>query len=774
MPLSARLAPRPTLLAFALSCALPAFASAAPAEEAAPAAAAAPAPADATQLDAISVVAQGSTRQVQRVTRQDIERLSPGSSALKAIDKLPGVQFQAADPWGAYEWSTQITLHGFDQSRLGYTLDGIPLGNMSYGVTNGLQVTRAITSENIGSVELAQGAGALGTASNTNLGGTIQFYSADPDSEPGVRLSQTVGSDATRRTFVRGDIGDHDGVSAYLSYANASTDKWKGYGDQKSEQANLKALYQWGEGNRVSLFLDTSRRKEYDYMDLSLTSQKALGWNWDYLQPDWATAVQMARAYQSTGQYGGTANGYPASLAALPDDYDWLDATYYAGGGIRRDNLAGLSGSFALADDLSLDATGYYHGARGEGQWATPYLATSAEAPLAMRTTDYGLDRYGATGALKWALGNHDIQAGFWAENARTTQERNYFALGADGYTSLYNFYENQTPFARGFLQRYTTQSRMFYLQDSVRLLDERLTLNYGAKAVSTQTRAQSLVATGSFAQGKIKADEGFLPQVGVNYKLDERQDVYASYSKNIAAYGFTPFATSQAAFDGSKSTLEPEESQTFQAGYRVQDAQLQASADVYFTKFSNRLLTTSPCSAIQTCASILNNVGAVHSTGADLALMWKPAEGFNWLNSLSWNRSKYQDDYLNNGVVETSGKYVVGIPSWMFSSSASWQLGNLRLDLDGKYLGKRYITYLNDSQVPSYWLFNAGARYDFGRLGALSDVALSLNITNLTDKRYFASTGTNGYVASDPNGYNQTLMAGAPRQYFLSLDVRL
>jgi iron complex outermembrane receptor protein len=124
--------------------------------------------------------------------------------------------------------------------------------------------------------------------------------------------------------------------------------------------------------------------------------------------------------------------------------------------------------------------------------------------------------------------------------------------------------------------------------------------------------------------------------------------------------------------------------------------------------------------------------------------------------------------------VVATAGKYVVGVPSWMFSSSLGWQHGPLHLDLDGKYVGKRYLSYINDSQVPGYWLFNAGARYQLGRIGMLEDVSLALNVTNLLDKRYFASTGTNGYVASDPDGYNQTLQAGAPRQIFLSLDMRL
>ncbi|CEE58024.1 exported hypothetical protein [Xanthomonas citri pv. citri] len=125
-----------TPLALALATLLPVISQAAtPADPAAvaPAEAAltADAAANATQLDAINVVSQGSTRQVQRISQQDIEQLTPGSSAFKAVEKLPGVQFQSADPFGTYEWSTQVTLHGFDQSRLGYTLDGIPLGNMS-------------------------------------------------------------------------------------------------------------------------------------------------------------------------------------------------------------------------------------------------------------------------------------------------------------------------------------------------------------------------------------------------------------------------------------------------------------------------------------------------------------------------------------------------------------------------------------------------------------------------------------------------------------------
>ncbi|MET0618410.1 MAG: TonB-dependent receptor [Luteibacter sp.] len=721
---------------------------------------------DPKQLEAVSVIAPGETRQVQSIGIDEIVRQqTPGTSALKALDKLPGVQFQSADPWGAYEWSTQITLHGFDQSRLGFTLDGIPLGTMGYGVTDGLQVTRAITSENLATVELAQGAGALGTASNTNLGGTVQFYSADPDMKPGVRFNQVMGSDSTRRTFVRADSGDYHGFSMYVSFDHADTDKWKGYGDQKSNQANLKALYQWGDGNRVSLFVDSSKRKEYDYMDLSLTSQKALGWNWDYLQPDWNTAVGIANALNGNG-------AYPASLNALPADYDKGDATYYAGGGIRRDTLAGLSGSFNLGGGVTLDTTGYYHADRGEGQWATPYQASSPTVPISMRTTDYGLDRYGLTSALKFSLGNNDIEVGVWGENANTNQERNFFTLSGQ-YTALYTVYNDQSPFLRAFLQHYETRTRMGYAEDTIHLLDDALTINVGAKSLRVTTDATSLVPTTAFAQGQMKASKGFLPQAGVDYKLDANQDIYGSYAKNIAAFGITPFSTSQASFDAAKSQLKPEESQTWQVGYRAHGETFEASLGLFYTRFENRLLVTTPCPAVVTCASSLNNVGDVKSKGADLAFLWKPVSGLSWLNSLSYNNSKYQDDYQNAGTVATADKYVVGVPKTMFSSSVNYEFSGWRANLEAKYTGRRYITYTNDSAVPSYWVANAGIAYDFGAVSVFKALSVGANVTNLFDKRYFASTGTNGYVANDPDGYNQTLMAGAPRQYFVNLNAQ-
>src|SRR5688572_23813772 len=141
-------------------------------------------------LEEVIVLGRGETRQVQTVDAQQFEFLPPGTSPLKSIEKLPGVNFQAADPYGAYEWSTRITVRGFNQNRLGFTLDDVPLGDMTYGNHNGLHISRAIPSELVGRVVLSQGTGSIDTASLSNLGGAVEFQSAAPDSEVGASVAQ--------------------------------------------------------------------------------------------------------------------------------------------------------------------------------------------------------------------------------------------------------------------------------------------------------------------------------------------------------------------------------------------------------------------------------------------------------------------------------------------------------------------------------------------------------------------------------------------------------
>src|SRR5207253_1970531 len=108
---------------------------------------------------------------------------------------------------------------------------------------NGLHISRAISPENIGQVDLSQGAGAVGTASSSNLGGTVQFISSDPADAFGANMAQTLGSHQNMRTFARIDTGLlGTGTKAYFSVTRQRANKWKGEGPQRLDQFNSKVV----------------------------------------------------------------------------------------------------------------------------------------------------------------------------------------------------------------------------------------------------------------------------------------------------------------------------------------------------------------------------------------------------------------------------------------------------------------------------------------------------------------------------------------------------
>ncbi|MHB1883400.1 MAG: TonB-dependent receptor plug domain-containing protein, partial [Acidithiobacillus sp.] len=317
---------------------------------------------DPVKTDDISVFGQKETRQVLTMTRSELSEAPPGYSPLASLQKLPGVFFSSSDPLGNYEWGSRFSIRGFNQNQLGFTLDGLPLGDQSYSNNNGLSIGRAISQENISRVSVSEGASDTGTASTSNLGGSVQFFSVDPKNRFGVTLAETYGSANSSRTFLRldtGDLGAH--TKAFVSLLYSRADKWKGYGPQSEKQLNAKIVHFFGE-SKITAFVDLSRRDESDYADLSLDSQRRLGWNWDNYAPDFQRAANAAKGIFT----GGVTS---------------VDDAYYFARGLRNDELAYMNANLKLSAIARLDTTVYYHHNDGQGHWYTPYVPSPSGLP---------------------------------------------------------------------------------------------------------------------------------------------------------------------------------------------------------------------------------------------------------------------------------------------------------------------------------------------------------------------------------------------------------
>jgi iron complex outermembrane receptor protein len=739
----------------------------------------APAAQTAQATDAIPevvVLGQGQTRDVQTITSKDILESAPGTSPIKVLSQLPGVNFQAADPFGAYEWATRISIRGFAQNQLGFTLDDIPLGDMSYGNFNGLHISRALTDENLGRAELSQGTGSLDTASSSNLGGAIQFYSVDPSAKRSATLSQTFGSDSTYRTFIKLESGElSSGTKFYVSYARQDLDKWKGFGSNYYDQVNAKLVQKIGSA-KVSLFFDYSDRQEIDYQDLSLNYINVLGRNVDNYYPDFASALKAAQATQGLIT---PAAGFTHGELLTNDPYD---VSYYAGSGLRTDYLGGATLDLPITENLQWHTTAYGHGNKGVGTWYTPYTASPSSA-IAERTSEYGIERYGFVTKLIYDIGKHTVNTGVWYEGNNFDLARRFYDVSATNPSSPYDMPDPATAFFTQWAYSFYTDTVQFHIQDTYRATDD-VTLSAGFKSLSVNTNG-TLTANGAgktYPQGSLEASEGFLPQAGLNWKITPDHEAFVNIAKNMRAYqvggqgfGLSPWgAASQAAFDVLKQSIKPEESWTYEGGLRFHQDFLKGFDGLlaaYHVDFSNRLLAVPQGPGIAGGANILSNVGSVTTNGVELSGFLHPIEHVTWYNAASYNRSTYDDSYTSNGVVvPTAGKTVVDTPDWTYKTSLSYDSDSFFAVLDGDYMSRRFFTYTNDQSVPGRFIFNLGAGYKFQNIDFLTDAALKFNVYNLFDKQYISTLGTNGFPAS---GDTDTLQIGAPRQFFVTLSAK-
>lgn len=769
------------------------------------------------------VVVTGSreTRSTVAMEAEQIQRVLPGASPLKAIQFLPGVIFRTADPWGNNEQNLSLFVHGFSTQQLGYTLDGIPLGDQQYGNYNGLSVSRAVTSENVARVVLSSGAGALGVPSTSNLGGAIETFSRDPAEDRGLNLQQTFGSHEASRSFVRlntGDIGA--GFRGYVSYLRQDAKAWDFDGHQRGHQVNLKVMRDDDHGT-FTFYADWQMKVEPNE-DATVfgNQQTAAGQGF--------TPYTRAFIYPDLARCSSNLTGGPGT----PPPSQGNNFSNCFSAAQREDILSYVRYAWRPLEGLTWTNTAYYHYNYGRGIVAGPVntaglpglfatyypnlVVGTATSPAtlqnivnlfggtgnAVRTTEYRINRGGVISTLVWELGDHTLKAGGWFEHNEPAQHRVWYPLSAAN--------NNLTPYdvPRGpkALTQYAfesfTNNIQLHVQDSWKVRPN-LTLQAGFKSSLqdatgkfpiNQRNLPTVAVPIRYPTGSITSNKWFLPQVGALWEPTETEQVFVNAQQNMRQfipygagsgfYGFSAWSLgTQAAFELFKQTVKPETSWTYEAGVRTRRTfegpitSLDGQITLYHVEFKNRLLNIAPFNFINPAPAILANVGGVTTNGIDVAGTIGLGEHVQLYNAISYNRSKYDDDYQSgttvvNGVsqpvtVATGGKQVPLTPKWMNKTVLRFDYGNFQASLSGDYVGRRPVTYLNDIHVKSSLLVGLEASYAFEMPAdsRIKQARVTVNVTNLFDEKGVSTanvTGNSGGYAAFPI---------APRMGFVTLS---
>jgi hypothetical protein len=571
-----------------------------------------------------------STHSAVELSGVQAQKILPGISPLKAIDTLPGVVYETADPWGNNEQNESLVVHGFTTQQLGFTMDGVPLGDQQYGNYNGLSPSRALTSENVKRVSLSSGTGSLGVASTSNLGGAIETFSSDPYDTAGVDVRQTGGSYDTSRTFIRldsGDLGEYGAV--YLSYLHQNQRAWDFDGYQRGDQLNLKYVNASDMG-KFTFYADGSRKAEPNedansYGNQACASPVA-GASFSNACPGFTTPYTRPFQYPNLAGAIASLQTNPAQPGTPPAAQGNNFSNYHSAAQ-REDALTYAQYDWNVLPGMTWSNQGYFHHNTGRGIVAGPInnaglpglfaiyfpqLVTGGSATSTgtlnnlvsafggmgyeARTTEYRINRFGFRSTLNWTLGDNEIEAGVWYErNASRTGRRWYPFSAANNDLTPYDVPRN--PAFTQYDVSMRTDAIQMHLQDSWHITPD-VTLSAGVKT-SLQTAGNNVItqqknlAAGNvaglpatspqiaFPTGTITSNQWFLPQAGATWQVNDSDQVFVNVQENVRQfipyaagsnfYGASPWSLgSQAAFNTFKNTAHPERSWTYEAGIRT------------------------------------------------------------------------------------------------------------------------------------------------------------------------------------------------------------
>jgi iron complex outermembrane receptor protein len=265
-----------------------------------------------------------------------------------------------------------------------------------------------------------------------------------------------------------------------------------------------------------------------------------------------------------------------------------------------------------------------------------------------------------------------------------------------------------------------------------------------------------------------VKFDD-VLPNLGTTFKLTDTMTIYGSYAENLSAprtdnlYPVRRVGTAIV-----RGIPDSEKTKAYDLGWRYNSPTILASAALYWIDYDNRIVSAyDPDVQINTD----RNLGKVKVKGLDLQGGYRPIEMLTLSGSASYNDSEVLENIpqANGTFLPTKGKKLVETPDWTYALRADLKLGtHFTAGLQGKYVGRRYSTDLNDEYANAYQVFDLDASYSFD-VAALEALQLQLNVQNLFDKDYYGSISSGTGVAVNSLGF---FNIGAPRTISASVKV--
>jgi iron complex outermembrane receptor protein len=354
---------------------------------------------------------------------------------------------------------------------------------------------------------------------------------------------------------------------------------------------------------------------------------------------------------------------------------------------------------------------------------------------------DTNTQEAGVRGSLETAGIGHELSLA--ATRFSRTQKNGSENIGSAVTSNMYSPTASATPATSDIATPKTADSKFVSLAfgDVISAYDKRLQLILGArlqKLKANNYSASTGEITSSYSQNALS------PAVAIIGKPWSNISVYGNYIE-----GLQQGAVVGSTYANAGENLPPYISKQIEAGVKIDWGNLGATLSLFEIK--------QPSAAADNSNNLTAD-GEQRNRGVELAVFGKLREDLRVLGGMSLTDATLTAtaDGANNG------NNAPGVPKIQINMGLEWDtpfVTGLTLSGRATYTGEQHIDNANNQSIAAWTRFDVGLRYRIDRKG-LHPFTVRLNVDNLLDRNYWASSYYPGYISP-----------GAPRTVRLSLS---
>lgn len=642
----------------------------------------------------------------------------PQSIAVVSQEQIKDQHLNTVDD--ALKQVTGITVIPNDLAQSAYKSRGYALNTSVDGIAsyNGLGGNQQFDMSIYDRVEVQKGAAGLFQGTD-DLGGTVNLVTKKPTAKPQTITTLSLGSwNNWRGEFdTSGALNNDESLKARLVTTVQDRDFFTDNTHHKKGLVYGVLTYDLDDHNRLSFAHTTQRtRTQANYAGLPafktgelLDVDRATN-----PTPDWANDVRLAHDNVLTFEHFHL-NGWKTSLKAryFTENTDNLDTFAWSG-------VEPTDGSLTYAKDRKSN----------------------------YRYKRKAFDLY-TEGPFEWLGQQHRAVVGY---NYEDYQYKALTGRGASLHEHISLFNPNQIArpeltYSSG-TQDQTIQSGMY---GQLRFkIQKPLTFIVGGRLTDYKNKSRD-IAPSTPSAWTLDAQEKseFTPYLGIVYDLTQNVSVYSSYS-NI----FVP----QTKKTADNQTLKPRQGNQFEAGIKANflNQRLNTSLAVFQLNDQHRALRDDRYPDDY----YYLEAGQVRSRGIEAEVIGQLRPHWNVIVGYTYFTNKYINDAQYQGLPFSTAEPKSSLKLWNMYEFATGDLKGLKigtgLSAVSHYYGSRGTQL--DRKQGGYALLNAMVSYPLN-----THTTLALNAENLTDRKYYASTG----------GINSYNTYGTPRNFTLSVSFK-